>query len=337
MILDGKSGKIPTMWKLKLLWDLQRFRVAWEKYEKAVKTYNMTHSLQIKPHPVISYVDPDLWISISQEILKTEHCTQEGEEPNHDMVKCYVLGVAPYETAGKHAAKNIRATISDISFKRGPTGSTNMDRWINYLQRMRAILKKLPQGQKQSKEYRSMYAEELRRAVQPTRLRKMVDASVYEGLDPVTNEYNAELLTARKDPTKTMSAIRSSAKALDSLIRKGILKDEWESLSKEICKSFARGKCRLGENCPRIHKTGGAGGGKPKDTQPTSKKICWQFQQGTCTRGENCRFRHEKSGDKNGGTASTAAKAKPLNRCRQDLNNKKCRFGDKCWHAHRNS
>ena len=92
-ILDGKSGKIPTMWKLKLLRDLQRFRVAWEKYEKEVKTYNMTHSLQIKPHPVISYVDPDLWTSISQEILKPEHCTQDGDEPNHEMVKCYVLGV----------------------------------------------------------------------------------------------------------------------------------------------------------------------------------------------------------------------------------------------------
>ena len=335
MILDGKSGKIPTMWKLKLLRDLQRFRVAWEKYEKEVKTYNMTHSLQIKPHPVISYVDPDLWTSISQEILRPEDCTQDGEEPNHEMVKCYVLGVAPYEMAGKHAAKNIRATISAIAFKKGPTGSTNMDRWIDYLRRMRAVLKKVPQGQKQSKEYRSMYAEELRRAVQPTRLKKMVDASVYEGLDPGTNEYNAELLGARKDPTKTMNAIRSSAKALDSLIRKGILKDEWDSLAKEICKSYARGKCRLGDNCPRIHKSAGAEGGKARDNQSKTKKICWQFQEGTCTRGDKCRFRHEKSSEHKAGAGASATKSNPLNRCRQDLNNKKCKFGEKCWHAHR--
>ena len=180
---------------------------------------------------------------------------------------------APYETAGKHAAKNIiRATISAIAFKKGPTGSTNMDRWIDYLRRMRAVLKKVPQGQKLSKEYRSMYAEELRRAVQPTRLRKMVDASVFECLDPVTNEYNAELLGARKDPTKTMSAIRSSAKALDSLIRKGILRDAWDSLSKEVCKSYARGKCRLGENCPRIHKSGGAEGGWKAEGHPAQKQ-----------------------------------------------------------------
>ena len=74
--------------------------------------------------------------------------------------------------------------------------------------------------------------------------------------------------------------------------------------------------------------------GKPKDTQPKSKKICWQFQKGTCSRGDKCRFQHEKTDASGGGTAS-ATKANPLNRCRLDLNNKKCRFGEKCWHAHR--
>ena len=32
-----------------------------------------------------------------------------------------------------------------------------------------------------------------------------------------------------------------------------------------------------------------------------------------------------------------AGKPNPLQRCRYDLENKKCKFGEKCWHAHRSS
>ena len=96
MILDGKSGKVPNIRKLKLIPDLEKFRVAWEKYQEAVTTYNMTHALQIKEHPLISCVDPELWRSISDELLNPEHMTTDGKTPNHVMVKKYVLAEAPY-------------------------------------------------------------------------------------------------------------------------------------------------------------------------------------------------------------------------------------------------
>ena len=54
MLLDGKSGKVPTIWQLKFLKDLKTFRIAYEKYTREVKTYNMTHALAIKVHPVIA-------------------------------------------------------------------------------------------------------------------------------------------------------------------------------------------------------------------------------------------------------------------------------------------
>ena len=73
--MDGKSGKVPNIWKLKLIRDLEKFRIAWEKYKEAVKTYNMTHALQIKEHPLISCVDPELWRSIGEELLNPEHMT----------------------------------------------------------------------------------------------------------------------------------------------------------------------------------------------------------------------------------------------------------------------
>ena len=38
MILDSKSGMVPNIWKLKLIRDLEKFRVAWEKYQEAVTT-----------------------------------------------------------------------------------------------------------------------------------------------------------------------------------------------------------------------------------------------------------------------------------------------------------
>ena len=95
-----------------------------------------------------------------------------------------------------------------------------------------------------------------------------------EGLDPVTGKYNATLLEAKKDPAKTMSAIRTSAKALDALIRQGILKDEWDAPSKEMCKYFLRGKCKLGDKCTRSDKPANGGNGKPNGNQSTRNKVC---------------------------------------------------------------
>ena len=296
MILDGKSGKVPSIWKLKLLRDLEQFRVAWDKYLTAVKMYNMTHILQIKPHPVVSCVDPDLWISISQQLLNDEHITQEGEEPNHEMVKAYILGVSPCEDAGKHAKTNIKAMISAVAFQQGPKGSTNMDRWIGYLTRMRNVLKKVLKNQKQSKQFRTMYADELRKAVQPPRLSRMVLASVLDGIDPQTGKYNPDLLEARKDPTKTMNAIRASAWALDELIRKNVLQDEWEALSKEVCQNHLRGRCKLGNKCPRSHSK--ANSSKTGTTSKTTKDVpCRNFAKGRCRHGDNCRYSHKKPAD----------------------------------------
>lgn len=86
MILDGKSGVVPTVTKLKYQNDLQKFRLAWEMYQDEVEIYNMTHAIQIKVNPVISCVDPDLWRSISQEVLDAEHMTDYGEKPNNGMM-----------------------------------------------------------------------------------------------------------------------------------------------------------------------------------------------------------------------------------------------------------
>ena len=209
-----------------------------------------------------------------------------------------------------------------------------MGRWIDYLRRMKPVLKKIPAAQKDSKQYRALYAAKLRAAVQPARLRKMVNASVYEGLDPVTGEYNATLLEAKKDPTKTMSAIRSSAKALDALIRQNILRDEWNAPIPELCQNFLRGKCKLGDKCPRSHKkeaNESGGTNKPKTFNNASGKVCYKFLKGTCTLGDKCRYKHEKP------KSGTQNKPNPLQRCRYDLENKKCKFGERCWHAHRSN
>ena len=335
MILDGKSGTVPTIKKLKYLKDLQKFRLAYDKYTDEVQVYNMSHAIKIKPNPVISCVDQDLWRSISQEVLDAEHMTDYGEKPNNSMVECYVLGKAPYQDAGKHAATSISDTLSSVRFKRGPTGSTNMGRWIDYIQRMKPVLKKIPAAQKDSKQYRTMYADCLRKAVQPARLREMVDASVLEGLDPSTGAYNHTLLEAKKNPRKMMSAIRNSAKALDALIRQGILTDEW-TLTKEICQNFLRGKCKLGDSCTRSHKrSGGETGSKGHghgNSNNKSNKVCFKFLKGTCTLGDKCKFKHTQQTSSSG-----TGKPNPLQRCRYDLENKKCKFGEKCWHAHRSS
>ena len=327
MLLDGKSGKVPTIWQLKFLKDLKTFRIAYEKYTREVKTYSMTHALAIKAHPVIVCVDPDLWISISQQTLNEKHLTEEGEEPNHDMVKAYVLATEPYGDAGKKTTTNIRATFATVKFAKGPKNSTNMDRWISYVQRLRPVLKRIPMQQNQSKQYRAMYAETLRKAVQPSRLRKMVLTAVYDGLHPDTQKYDIELLDAKKDPSKTMRIIRASARALDDLIRKGILQDEWDvkEKSKEVCQNFLRGRCKLGDRCNRLHQKQP----KPKTTAKTGKAACHDFMKGKCSHGDKCRYSHDQAVIK--AYKEAKAKANPLKRCKNDLEGKLCKFEKQCW------
>ena len=115
-----------------------------------------------------------------------------------------------------------------------------------------------------------MYAEELRKALRPAHLRKMVNVSVMEGLDPTTNEFDISLLETQKNPTKTMTAIRASVRALDDLIRKGVLKDEWDTGEKKLCRNFSLDRCKLGNKCPRIHQKRKA----PNSNQEKKLKMC---------------------------------------------------------------
>ena len=80
-----------------------------------------------------------------------------------------------------------------------------MDRWIAYVQRLRPVLKRIPMQQKQSQQYRVMYA---RKVVQPPRLNKMVLTAV------CTTDYTqiprSTMLDAKRDLSKTMWIIRAS-------------------------------------------------------------------------------------------------------------------------------
>ena len=134
-----------------------------------------------------------------------------------------------------------------------------------------------------------------------------------------------------------MGAIRSSARALDELIYSKILKDEWEDLEKETCQNFARGKCKLGDKCPRSHSKSGHGrSGKNKDKKQPSKIPCRHFLRGRCNLGDKCKFSHKGKPKATSGS-NRDNKHNPLNRCKADLSDKKCPFGMKCWHAHRSS
>ena len=49
-----------------------------------------------------------------------------------------------------------------------------------------------------------------------------------------------------------------------------------------------------------------------------------------------CKFSH-KNKPAAASSSNSNSNNNPLNRCKADLNNKKCQFGLKCWHAHRSS
>ena len=161
-----------------------------------------------------------------------------------------------------------------------------------------------------------------RRAVYPPRLKRMVDASVFEGIDPKTNKYDATLLDAKKDPTKTMGAIRSSARALDELIYSKILTDEWEELEKETCQNFVRGKCKLCDRCPQSHAKSGRNN-KGKYKRPPSEIPCRHFLRERCNLGDKFKFSYKGKPKSTGGRGKDD-KQNPLRRCKADLNGKKC-------------
>lgn len=162
----------------------------------------MTHSIRIKSHSVIACVDSDLWVLMSQQTLREEDLTEEGEEPIHEMVKkCYVMGFAPYGQAGKKTTTNIHSIISTVKFKNGPKDLTNMDRWIAYLQRLAPT-----SVEEDTNGARICNRSSIERCMRKSCVRRysQVDselAAVYDGLHPATQEYDARLLKAKKNPT----------------------------------------------------------------------------------------------------------------------------------------
>ena len=65
-------------------------------------------------------------------------------------------------------------------------------------------------------------------------------------------------------------------------------KDDDADVSGEVCKNYLSGKCRLGENCRRIHEG-------DVEQAPVEKidEICNNFKEGKCRFGDNCRRQHE--------------------------------------------
>ena len=113
------------------------------------------HGVAIKPASLKSCVDPDLWRTISQTLLKPEHLTTEDEEPNNAMVERLILGKEPYD--GKRRAKSgLRESLRAVKFTKGPASCTHLDRVVNYHTRLDKVLRKIPEHQKTSKSIERM-------------------------------------------------------------------------------------------------------------------------------------------------------------------------------------
>ena len=134
-----------------------------------------------------------------------------------------------------------------------------------------------------------------------------------------------------------MGAIRSSARALDELIYSNILTDEWDELEKETCQNFVRGKCKLGDKCPRSHaKSGRNNKGKDKNHPvkyhadiSCEDDAIWATSASSATR-------------ENQTQQVDAAKTISRTPCEDatptsTTKNASSDYGLKCWHAYRSS
>lgn len=115
-------------------------------------------------------------------------------------------------------------------------------------------------------------------------------------------------------------------KALDDLIRKGILQDDWDVKEKDkgVCQNFLKGRCNRSHQKPE---------NKSKSKQRSSKAACYDFMNCKCKHGDKCIFSHDKSVIEV--HKANNAKNNPLEQCRSDLEDKLCKFDKQCWHAHR--
>jgi hypothetical protein len=65
-------------------------------------------------------------------------------------------------------------------------------------------------------------------------------------------------------------------------------RDPDADVSGEVCKNYLSGKCRLGENCRRIHE-----GDIEQAAVVKLDEVCNNFKEGKCRFGDNCRRKHE--------------------------------------------
>ena len=119
-----------------------------------------------------------------------------------------------------------------------------------------------------------------------------------------------------------MSVIRASAKALDDLIRKGILppgRVGREGEGQGDMSKFPPRQIKL-ERCNRSHQKSE----NKSNKQWNSKVVCYDFINGKCKHGDKCRFSRDKAVIET--HKATNAKNSPLKRCRNDdLEDKLCK------------
>ena len=155
--------------KLKHMSNLDEWRRARKKYMDKVKDYCEEHGVSIKPASLKSCVDPDLWRTINQNLLKKEHLTTENEEPNNAMVERLILGKTPYDDK-RRAKSGLHESLRSVKFTKYPTGCTHLDRVVNYHTHLDKVIRKIPEHQKVSKSFDRMKAMVMQESVQPKQL-----------------------------------------------------------------------------------------------------------------------------------------------------------------------
>jgi len=279
-------------------------------------------------------------------MLREHHRTKVGEEPNHEQVSHYFLGTGEYASDDFRIVDSQHAMLRAVVFERGPRGSTNLDRWLNYLGRYLKVIRKIPDRMLPIPKH---HTQILRDAIKPAGFREKVKKCVKTWLDPITKEMEPRMQSAYNNVEDQQWVIERIAKYLDRQKEDGMWNDPWIGPNNRNRGGGPRRRRNGGGGANNNSGGGGAnnnnnGGGANNGDGNKYQRVCKFWKAGNCKKGNKCNMKHVGAAG-SGGSGNATPTGDPCRagdsahgpRCNYDKANLKCPKGDGCLFAHLNT
>ena len=154
-----------------------------QRYLRELRIYNkVPGNVPVEPDPVISKITREQRRAISEWLLRPQHRTKSGEDPN--LVECanWVLGTGLYDVPVNRVKCTQAGMIKSVKWPRLTQGVSHRDRFFAFSAKMGDTIRKIPEEQ-MTRSVKKAQVRHMCGQLKPSRLWRLVNNAVEAGQD----------------------------------------------------------------------------------------------------------------------------------------------------------